>query len=216
MGKNLEKYTAKKAGKKPIKASAKAAKKSSTIGAKAKKIGVVFVCTGNTCRSPVAERLFKSVVKAKKLTAQFKITSIGLAANTNSPISQHSMAILKKHKISASSHKAKPLTDKLLKTTNYFICMTGGHKAAMHFCSNTYTIAEITNGGDVIDPYQGTIEVYQKMYEHLEYAAEEVLNFILNDIKIKESAGLENLVQEKEQEQQQTQKEQKEDNITNI
>ena len=145
-----------------------------------KKIAVVFVCTGNTCRSPVAERAFKHFIKKQKKASLFKVSSCGLSAYEGSPMSNLSLEVLKSNKINAANHKARPLTDKLIKATDYFICMTGGHKAAMHGINSVFTVAEITGGVDVVDPYGGTRVEYDKMFEYINYAVAEILSFIEN------------------------------------
>jgi len=160
--------------------------KKTTTALKVKKITVVFVCTGNTCRSPVAERLFKHHLKMQKKSQLFKVSSLGLSAYADSPMSINSQQILKNNKITHINHRAKVLTIKALQTTDYFICMTAGHKVAMPNHPQVHTIASITNSGDVADPYRGTVEMYQKMFEHLEYAIPEVLDFIEKQEKEKE------------------------------
>jgi len=147
---------------------------------KSKKISIAFVCTGNTCRSPVAEKLFKRYIREKGKLALFRVFSVGLAASSGDCMSELSQAVLKENKIKALVHKSKPLNEKIIQTTDYFVCMTEGHKKHISSLSNVYTIAEITGGVDVIDPFGGTMIEYRKMYEYLAYAVSDILTFILD------------------------------------
>ena len=143
-----------------------------------KKILVAFVCTGNTCRSPVAEKLFKHHIKQKGLNDKYRAISVGLAADDGQAMTSLSQSVLKQHKIPVGAHKSKRLTHKLANTIKYFICMTKEHKHYLQGLPNTYCISEITGGSDVIDPYSGTAEHYKKMYDCLAYAVAEVLDFL--------------------------------------
>jgi len=147
---------------------------------KHKKISVAFVCTGNTCRSPVAEKLFRKYLKQECKQQLFRVLSVGLAASPDCPMSILSQQVLKENKVMALAHKSKPINEKVISTTNYFICMTQGHKDWFGELENIYTIAEITGGTDVMDPFGGTIEEYKKMYDYLAYATPDILTFILD------------------------------------
>ena len=155
-------------------------KNTTTKKLKIKKTSVVFVCTGNICRSPVAERLFKHHVKGLGFGANFKISSVGLAAQNGDAMTGLSQDVLKQNKVNANNHKSRMLTDKIIKNTDYFICMTAEHKFYMRGVANTYTVAEITSGLDVVDPWGGSMADYSKMYDYLAYAAPEIYNFIKN------------------------------------
>ena len=154
-------------------------KKISQKIAKPKKISVVFICTGNTCRSPVAERVFKHQLKKARKLNKFKVASAGLSAEAGAPMSALSAQVLKEAGIMHANHKSRPLTDKIIKSADYFICMTQGHKLAMRGLSpQIYTVAEITNGGDVSDPWGGTYEEYKRMFDYVVYAMPEIESFI--------------------------------------
>jgi len=147
-----------------------------------KKITVTFVCTGNTCRSPVAEKLFRAHLKNEKKASKYRVLSAGVAARNGSPMSTHSQTVLKNALIPNSSHKAKVVDQKLVKMTDYFICLTEGHKNALKgLPKKILTIGEIASCGDVIDPYGGDEAAYQKMFEHLQYAMQEILDYIEKD-----------------------------------
>ncbi|MCL2061089.1 MAG: low molecular weight protein arginine phosphatase [Firmicutes bacterium] len=146
---------------------------------KIKKCTVVFVCTGNTCRSPVAERLFKQQVKKHKNAGKYRILSAGLCANSGAPMSDFSQSVLAEAGVAHTGHKARRLSEKLIKSADFLICMTEGHKQALSHCVKpVYTVAEITGGSEVGDPYGGSIEDYRRMFDYLVYATPEIETFI--------------------------------------
>ena len=143
-----------------------------------KKIAVVFVCTGNICRSPVAERLFKDYLKKQGKQGLYRVSSVGVMACVDKPMSQLSQQVLKELKVAAGGHKGRQLSEKIIRATQFFICMTQDHKNCMGGMDNVYTVAEITDGHDVFDPYGGSYADYKKMCDHLSYATPEIFKFI--------------------------------------
>ena len=153
-------------------------KKTTVKVPKIKKISVVFVCTGNTCRSPVAERIFKHNLKKTGKLTKFRVSSAGLSASDGSVMTELSAQVLKEASIPYTGHKARYLNEKTVYSTDYFICMTEGHKRALQGLPDVYSVAEITNGADVCDPYGGTYTDYKKMFDYLFYAMPEIEAFI--------------------------------------
>jgi protein-tyrosine phosphatase len=95
---------------------------------------LVFVCTGNTCRSPLAEGLFK-VRLAERLgcTASvlaergFQILSAGLAAITGAPAADEAVEAARSYGADLTAHRSRPLTPGLAAQADYLIAMTRGH-----------------------------------------------------------------------------------------
>jgi protein-tyrosine phosphatase len=149
-----------------------------------KKICGVFVCTGNTCRSPVAERVFKAMLKAEKKASRFRVLSAGLGAFDGDGMSALSMEVLKDEGLPHLGHKARFLSERLVKNADFLICMTESHKTALqgYRHAHVHTVAEITGGTDVTDPYGGTYQEYRHMLDALQYAAPEILAFIEREL----------------------------------
>jgi len=150
---------------------------------KVKKIVVGFICTGNTCRSPVMEYVFKDLLRQKKKLSKYKVYSAGLSVSVGDGMAFYSSEVLGKNGIAVKAHSSKFLSHAHIKETDYFICMTQGHKNALSCLKDkkVFTVGEITGGADVIDPYGGTLSEYEKMYEHLAYSAEDILEFIMKN-----------------------------------
>ena len=116
------------------------------------KIKILFVCSGNTCRSAMAESIFKNEIKKKKLTAKYDVSSCGLTANEGDGISPSSRAALAYLDIPWHKHKAKKFKSEMTEKVDLVVCMTREHKSRLT-ATNAYTVGEITGRGDVPDPY---------------------------------------------------------------
>ncbi len=85
---------------------------------------VLFVCTGNTCRSPMAEALFRAAVSNRD---DYSVSSAGIAAAPGSPASRETRGILSKRGIPADELSSQPVTEELLKSTTHVFAMTENH-----------------------------------------------------------------------------------------
>lgn len=141
---------------------------------------IVFVCTGNTCRSPMAEVLAKYL---------FEKQGIALAVNSRgisvySPASASSLAIeaVKEYGLDLSKHTAKQITLEDLEQSDIILTMSNQHKTMLKFMfpdykkNNIYTLHEYADNlnKDIADPFGGSIHDYQSCMNEL-YAAIEVL-----------------------------------------
>ena len=76
---------------------------------------ILVVCTGNICRSPMAEGLLRHALAAQPAPLQsLKVVSAGVATRLGEPVSENSVIALKKAGIDISGHRSQPLTQKML------------------------------------------------------------------------------------------------------
>lgn len=149
-------------------------KNQSESASKPKKIRILFVCTGNTCRSAMAESIFKAEIKRRGLGGRFAISSAGLSVNPGDEMNPAARAALTELGYRPHKHKSRPLTLAKAASSDLIVCMTAAHKALINL-ENAYTVGEITGGGDVSDPFGLPAEEYVRAARYIAYSADEVL-----------------------------------------
>jgi len=87
---------------------------------------ILFVCTGNTCRSPMAEALLKDMVKDSK--EEYEIISAGTTALAGEPAAGEAIRALEEIGVVMTGHRSQPVTQDLLERVDLIITMTRGHK----------------------------------------------------------------------------------------
>jgi len=148
-------------------------------------MNILFVCTGNTCRSPMAEGLLRQMAEQQKLNIQ--VQSAGVAAFPGSPASTHTLTILKNRGVSLQ-HQSQPVTAELLQWADLVLTMTGSHKQILsqqypQALDKVFTLKEYVEVGgslDIADPYGGGLQDYQVTEKELEDALRVVLKKIIS------------------------------------
>ncbi len=137
---------------------------------------IVFVCTGNTCRSPMAEILLKDRLETLGLKG-FTVTSAGIKAKKGDSINPHAVQVLEENGLHASEFTSSRLTEKLAREAFAIVCMTGAQRDYLldfrwnalrkageeGFENNVYSFAELT-GYEILDPYGKDVDCYRYVY----------------------------------------------------
>lgn len=89
---------------------------------------ILTICTGNVCRSPMAEKLLQHALAVEGAPLnQLKVVSAGVAAGLGEPASENSIAALKQIKLDLRQHKSQPLTSGLVDRAFVIFAMTDSH-----------------------------------------------------------------------------------------
>lgn len=122
-------------------------------------MNIVFVCTGNTCRSPMAEGIFRKMVQDAGI-ADVQCSSCGLAACVGLPPSANAVEAAREYGADISALRSRALTEYLLEETDLFVCMTREHWMQLIPYVPREKIRVLAGG--VADPYGQDLEVYRR------------------------------------------------------
>ncbi len=146
---------------------------------------VLFVCTGNICRSPIAEGLFRRLVGNRK---DIEVASAGVHAVRGQPPSLYAVQVCEADGVNISDQRSQPLTADLVERATHIFAMTGTHLETIHMlfphgAEKTFLLREFEEPGatcwrDVPDPIGMGREVYEDCARTIQHALPSVLAFV--------------------------------------
>ena len=144
---------------------------------------ILFICTGNTCRSPLAEALLQHELKKKELGFKLQVSSAGLAVYAGERISEEVVLLLKKEQIDHDSQRlVKKLDQKLIKDADLILTMTTDqlHQVALRFPESSSKVYLLTAYSglepvDIEDPYGKSPEKYRQAMEEIRLALKNLI-----------------------------------------
>jgi glycine hydroxymethyltransferase len=146
---------------------------------------VLFVCTGNICRSPMALGLFRRLLGNRN---DIEADAAGVHAVRGQPPSVHAIDVCRKRGVDISSFRSQPLTATLVERATHIFAMTGAHLETIHLlfpesAEKTFLLREFEEPGatlwrDLSDPIGMGREVYQECADSIENALPGILAFV--------------------------------------
>ena len=135
---------------------------------------LLFVCTGNTCRSPMAAALFNHIYT----DSQYHAVSAGLAAN-GEPISENALRVLMERGVlptsenDYTSHVSRTVDRDILAESDLVVGITSSHAMNLMFAVPEFASKISVMPHDISDPFGGDVEVYRKTLADIESALRE-------------------------------------------
>ncbi|PWU08885.1 MAG: glycine hydroxymethyltransferase [Verrucomicrobia bacterium] len=146
---------------------------------------VLFICTGNVCRSPMAEGIFRQAVRGR---GEYRVLSAGLGAADGQPPSPYAVQAVRELGIDISSQRSRPLSPELIAQADYIFGMTHSHIDTVMLlypqaAEKTFLLREFDETldlfeKDIPDPIGGSYDVYLNSRDQIEQGMVSVLRFI--------------------------------------
>ena len=136
---------------------------------------IMFVCTGNICRSAMAEAILKNKLKEKNIYEKFNVCSSGIYAYLDDTSTYEACKIMNdEYGIDLSNHRATPIRDSKIEEMDLILCMTASHKNSLKYIypnleNKIFLLKEYVGlVGDIDDPWGGSLITYSKCAKELD------------------------------------------------
>ncbi|HEX9218870.1 MAG TPA: low molecular weight protein arginine phosphatase [Gemmatimonadaceae bacterium] len=144
-------------------------------------MNLLFVCSGNTCRSPMAEALARKIAKRRGIE-DLNVSSAGTNAWDNVPATDEALLVGMEREIDLTGHRARKLTSAIVSEADLIFVMTPGHLEQVKQLGGrgkVHVIDEYASGTanqGITDPYGGDLEAYRHTADILERELEKLFD----------------------------------------
>ena len=144
-------------------------------------MNILFVCTGNTCRSPLAEALARRIAERRGIT-DMRVSSAGTSAWDNSPASDGALLVGMERQLDLATHRARKLTPAIVSEADLIFVMTPGHLEQvkqMGGRGKVHVLDQYASGREsdgITDPFGGELSGYRDTADALERHLEKLFD----------------------------------------
>jgi len=145
---------------------------------------VLLVCTGNTCRSPMAAGLLRQMLEAEG--ARIVVESAGTAAWEDQPATAPAIQVAGKSGVDLSGHRSRRLTPAMVRAADLVLVMERGHLVAVRAlgadADHSHVLSEWPAPGEpgleISDPFGASSEAYEECWRRIQHHLERVVPYI--------------------------------------
>ncbi len=138
---------------------------------------VLFICTANICRTPMANSILMHFVMKEGLEEEIQVESAGTWAVHDAPASPLSVEVCREHGLDASGHRSRPVDLPSMNNADLVLCMTTEHRNDLQqifphlkdriFTLKEYGVEEPRAERSIMDPYGRNISEYRKTFQEI-------------------------------------------------
>jgi len=145
---------------------------------------ILFVCTANIARSPMAEALFNQIVTEKGLADQYEARSAATWGRDGFPAASEGIEVMSERGIDMRSHRSRVVTEEIIGSADLILTMEQGHKEALQIefrphKEKIYMLTEVVGPAyDIPDPYGRGMEAFQETAQELEAIIEKLVDML--------------------------------------